>query len=399
MIISRSKVKQLLEAHKFGELFNQLGWDWPESETAYPVEINGTAYHLKPVAHKRGFIALHCATLPDAGIRARIETKISRNIREHLIIFTETEGGKQVWQWVRRVPGQPLARKEHQYLPHQPMLLIEKIGYLEVGMDEEERIDLIDVLDKVRSALDIDRVTKRFYERFKKEHDAFLGFIEGISEMGDAKWYTSVMLNRLMFIYFIQKKGFLDGDPDYLRNRLQRVQSSKGKDRFQTFYRYFLLKLCHEALAKKVRDLDKELAAMIGDVPYLNGGIFMQHELEAKYGEAINIPDEAFAKLFDFFDQYEWHLDNRPTSEQNEINPDVLGYIFEKYINQKQMGAYYTKEDITEYISKNTIIPCLFDKARKACKIAFEGGDICLESAQERSGPLYLSGSPARGDL
>ena len=48
-------------------------------------------------------------------------------------------------------------------------------------------------------------------------------------------------------------------------------------------------------------------------------------------------------------------------------------YIFEKYINQKQMGAYYTKEDITDYISKNTIIPFLFDKARKACKIAFEG--------------------------
>ena len=44
----------------------------------------------------------------------------------------------------------------------------------------------------------------------------------------------------------------------------------------------------------------------------------------------------------------------------------MLGYIFEKYINQKQMGAYYTKEDITEYISKNTIIPFLFDAAREA---------------------------------
>ena len=43
----------------------------------------------------------------------------------------------------------------------------------------------------------------------------------------------------------------------------------------------------------------------------------------------------------------------------------MLGYIFEKYINQKQMGAYYTKEDITEYISKNTIIPFLFDAARE----------------------------------
>ena len=56
----------------------------------------------------------------------------------------------------------------------------------------------------------------------------------------------------------------------------------------------------------------------------------------------------------------------------DEINPDVLGYIFEKYINQKQMGAYYTKEDITEYIAKNTVIPYLFDAAQKKCAIAFQ---------------------------
>src|SRR5690606_21735750 len=62
-----------------------------------------------------------------------------------------------------------------------------------------------------------------------------------------------------------------------------------------------------------------------------------------------------------------------PLRADNEINPDVLGYIFEKYINQKQMGAYYTKEDITEYIGKNTVIPFLFDEARKAVRIAFEG--------------------------
>ena len=49
----------------------------------------------------------------------------------------------------------------------------------------------------------------------------------------------------------------------------------------------------------------------------------------------------------------------------------MLGYIFEKYINQKQMGAYYTKEDITGYISRNTIIPFLFDRAKKECPIAF----------------------------
>src|ERR1017187_7352142 len=65
--------------------------------------------------------------------------------------------------------------------------------------------------------------------------------------------------------------------------------------------------------------------------------------------EAIRVPDNAFAHLFNFFKDYDWHLDDREARAGNEINPDVLGYIFEKYINQKEMGAYYTKEDITEY--------------------------------------------------
>ena len=54
----------------------------------------------------------------------------------------------------------------------------------------------------------------------------------------------------------------------------------------------------------------------------------------------------------------------------------MLGYIFEKYVNQKQMGAYYTKEDITGYISRNTVIPFLFDAAKKECPVAFgpDGG-------------------------
>src|SRR5262249_19213349 len=65
-------------------------------------------------------------------------------------------------------------------------------------------------------------------------------------------------------------------------------------------------------------------------------------------------------------------LDTRPLRNDREINPDVLGYIFEKYINQKEMGAYYTKEDITEYIAKNTLPPHLFDAAEKKCAVAFQ---------------------------
>ncbi|MEQ8226386.1 MAG: DNA methyltransferase, partial [Candidatus Eremiobacterota bacterium] len=185
----------------------------------------------------------------------------------------------------------------------------------------------------------------------------------------DKEWYASVMLNRLMFVYFIQKKSFLDNDPDYLRNRLKMLQEKKGKNKFLSFYRHFLLRLFHEGLGKP--DHSEELDELTGKVPYLNGGLFLLHPIEEKYSD-IEIPDYAFSKIFDFFDQYQWHLDERPLKADNEINPDVLGYIFEKYINQKQMGAYYTKEDITDYISKNTIIPFLFDTAEKKTRKYFD---------------------------
>ena len=175
-----------------------------------------------------------------------------------------------------------------------------------------------------------------------------------------------------MFVYFIQKKGFLDGDENYLANRMAQVQAAAGKGKFHSFYRQFLRRLFHEGLGQAKGERNTELTRLIGEVPYLNGGLFSLHELE-EANPRIDVPDEAFKHLFDFFDAWDWHLDDRPLSSGKEINPDVLGYIFEKYINQKQMGAYYTKEDITDYISKNTVIPHLIEQARERCKVAFDG--------------------------
>jgi hypothetical protein len=224
----------------------------------------------------------------------------------------------------------------------------------------------------VRAAFNVERATKRFYDRFKKERKAFEDFMDGIDDLGTKQEYVSVMLNRLMFIYFLQQKSFLDGDIHYLRNRMQMMREQHGEDQFYSFYRHFLLRLFHEGLGGL--EHAPELEALIGHVPYLNGGIFEQHIIEQEFSD-IQIPDEAFERVLDFFDQYQWHLDDRALHDDKEINPDVLGYIFEKYINQKQMGAYYTKEDITGYISRNTILPHLFDRARKIYPDAFRGDD------------------------
>ena len=65
--------------------------------------------------------------------------------------------------------------------------------------------------------------------------------------------------------------------------------------------------------------------------------------------------------MFDLFDRYSWHLDDTPGGKADEINPDVLGYIFEKYINQKAFGAYYTRTEITEYLCERTIHQLILD--------------------------------------
>ena len=70
-------------------------------------------------------------------------------------------------------------------------------------LEEEDDLTIVNVSGRVRAAFDVEKVTKKFYERFKKEQRAFLGFIEGIENMADREWYASLMLNRMMFIYFI----------------------------------------------------------------------------------------------------------------------------------------------------------------------------------------------------
>ena len=310
--------------------------------------------------------------VPDARSRGRsLETNY-----EHLIIFVDADESRQVWQWVKRESGKPPALRELRYDQGQTgAALLQRLRGIEFTLEEEASLGITDVTEKFQQSLDVERVTKRFYDRFRTELTTFQKFIDGFTAQGDRDWYTSLMLNRMMFVYFIQKQGFLDGDEHYLRNRLRQVQEQDGTDRFQRFYRQFLLRLFHEGLGKPEGERSTELVALLGKVPYLNGGIFDPHALERDNPD-INVPDAAFEQIFGFFDQYQWHLDDRPTGADNEINPDVLGYIFEKYVNQKQMGAYYTKEDITGYIARNTVIPRLLEIAQKECPIAFgpDGG-------------------------
>jgi hypothetical protein len=366
MAIDRQRVRQCLCDFDFKTLFiEELGWDRFARSPLEVEDKEGGTWRLAPLAEKGGVTAFLCQSadkggLPNKTTVAAIEKVVKGHHFEHLIVFTDSDESECLWVWVKRQAGKQARIRTKVYQRGQTgerlVQSLEAIAFELSDLDPDGTVPVTRVTGRLERAFDVDRVTKRFYDEFQHQHAAFLGFLKGIPVEHDAAWYASVMLNRLMFIYFIQKKGFLDRDAHYLAHKLS---TSRGRDRF---YRDFLIRLFFEGFAQDEKDRSKETNALLGRVPYLDGGLFMPHQLEQQYGERINIADSAFERLFAFFEKYEWHLDDRPLRADNEINPDVLGYIFEKYINQKQMGAYYTKEDITDYICKNTIVPFLFDK-------------------------------------
>jgi hypothetical protein len=388
-----------LKHFRFKQLFNELGWDLPAQQQPFTVVVDEDSWQLDAVAHKKGVQILHCrpdaqGRLPDYATRQKIERKVTPDVREHLIVFTDAAQTTQVWQWVSRVQGKTAQYREvHFRKGEAPELLAQKLSRLNFTLDEEELLTVLGVTQRLDDAAPRDKVTKRFYGEFEKQRKAFADFIDGIPATNeDLRWYTAVLIDRVMFLWFLQEKSFLDGNKNYLQSRLAaHLAASPGS----SFYKCFLAPLFFRGFAEERNAANRAaIEAEFGRVPYLNGGLFAPHELEQRYGDALDVADAAFSKLFNFFDEWEWHLDERPLKSGREINPDVLGYIFEKFVNQKQMGAYYTKEDITDYIGKNTIIPALLAKVRAEHAAAFDAlaGPLLQQSGDAYIYPAMLKG-------
>jgi hypothetical protein len=353
-------LRDRLDAADFGGLLiDRLGWDRPPPGQEVRHEEDGTVARL--VASKRGVGVWVVDGLPGPGPRRRIDVLIARRTRERLVVFDG--GATQLWMWPEQhASGAGFRLVSHEYhVGSRNEALLQRLMTARFRLDEEDELTVVDVLARVRRSFNADKVTKKFYREFKEHRDELLEQIEGIELEEELAWYGSVLLNRLMLLYFLQKKGFLDDDPDYLRSRLRMVRDHLGDDSFYGFFKDFLLPLFHDGLGSHLQVFgDEEMAAIIGDVPYVNGGIFMPHVLEETY--EIDVPDEAFEAVFAFFDSYRWHLDDTPTDDANEINPDVLGYVFEQFVNSKEMGAYYTKADVTGYMTSVTLLPAFLDR-------------------------------------
>lgn len=373
--MTRKEFNQYIQEASFQELFvTEMGWNNPKGMTDIIVpHIDEIDYEMEVIAERNGFQILTCLVekIPTASTCKKIDIKLRQQAHDYICIYIEQQGFHHQWVApVNKVEKRDIVTIEYASVA-QAEFLYTKIPDLSFDLNEDTTI--MDVKQRIQGAFMVnsEKITKDFYAGFKKEHTQFVKYITGINdEITDDKknkekqWYASVMLNRLMFCYFIQKKGFLDMNENYLRDKLSMVQRERGENEFfQSFYKGFLIHLFHEGLNGHQRN--EAFLNKYGRIPYLNGGMFDFHDIEKMFKD-IDIDDEAFLHLFDFFDKWRWHLDTRITASGKDINPDVLGYIFEQYINDRaQMGAYYTKEDITEYIGKNCILPFLFDSVKK----------------------------------
>jgi len=370
MPLDFQRTRDLLYNFNFGELFiDVLGWSQPSTKKAVPLEIEDKIYQYKRIAEASGVVVFEVTAkdgqIPEAKQRTAIHKEVTERIAENLLIFVDEERTRSLWYWVKR-EGTKRYFRDHLYVKGQPGdLFLSKLGSLVIDIADLEVSEpsVVEIAQKLQSGFDVERVnTKKFYKEFQEQHYDFLQFVRGIDNEVDRRWYTSVILNRLMFVYFLQRKYFLDNkDKWYLQHKLEQSKQ-RGKDRF---FSEFLQTLFFEGFAKPEAERGDEVEELVGRVKYLNGGLFLKHRIEQDYPN-IAIADQAFEQILALFSRYSWNLDDTPGGKDDEINPDVLGYIFEKYINQKAFGAYYTRPEITEYLCDRTINKLILDRVNSS---------------------------------
>lgn len=379
------KFSEYLGRFDFSALFTQvIGWNHPPASERHwqEGEHKGTAFQYRMTAEMSGVAVLEVVCnsgWPDEATRMSLWRHLSRSHYENLLIFLDQTNSpsQSLWYWVKRTTDtdsgkQKTVPRRHEYFRGQPAdLFASKLKSMVVELSELDargRIPVLEVVRRMETALDVEKTTRRFYSGYQEQHEQLLLHIKGIDNERDRRWYASVILNRLMFVWFLQKKLFLNNkDEHYLLNKLKESRR-RGPDRF---YGEFLNALFFEAFAKPETERSPEVKTLTGVIPYLNGGLFLYHKLEEddsgqpRVGITLHISDAAFDGIFQLFSSYSWHLDDTPAGSADELNPDVLGYIFEKYINQKAFGAYYTRPEITGYLAERSIHRLILERVRQ----------------------------------
>lgn len=146
-----------LAEHSFGTLFVRgLGWDHVQANLS--LQVRDVEFALEAVAEKRGFVVFSVptdrTTLANRGLLRDLQRQVRKNYHEHILIHHCDNPRKQVWQWAATVDGEAIEHHEHPFFSDQPPpKLLERLNGLRFRLEDEGKITLFDVLERVRAAL------------------------------------------------------------------------------------------------------------------------------------------------------------------------------------------------------------------------------------------------------
>ena len=216
------------------------------------------------------------------------------------------------------------------------------------------------ISDAIANAFSVEPVTKEFFETYREifgdTKASISGFGGGKADQEDKHLFTQILFNRLMFVYFLSRKGWLkfNGDTDYL-NALwhdHQLLPSHGN-----FYTTRLRSLFFSGLNDpNPMDLTQGLATLIGEVPFLNGGLFEETDLDRR--EGTTVPDETIEQvLIGLFDKFNFTVtESTPFDVEVAVDPEMLGKVFEELVTGRHdSGAYYTPRPVVSFMCREAL--------------------------------------------
>ena len=210
--------------------------------------------------------------------------------------------------------------------------------------------------EAVRNAFSVQPVTDAFFRDYKAAYDAAVSLIAANIERVDAEQFTQTLFNRLLFVHFVSRKGWLkfNGDTDYLNALWQDYKASPSST---NFYRERLRTLFFDGLNNpQSPDPTSRVQPLIGEVPFLNGGLFEETDLDRRAVDAV--PDDAIVPLLtDLFNHYNFTvMEATPLDTEVAVDPEMLGKLFEETVNERHSnGAYYTPRPVVSFMCREAI--------------------------------------------
>ena len=208
---------------------------------------------------------------------------------------------------------------------------------------------------------EVKELVDRFYRDYRLVRDKLAKQIQGApTDVEDL--FAQVILDRIIFIYFLQAKGILA--PEYLRALYELALERK-----KNFYDDYLQPLFFELLNSDDEEAKTKYQSEFGEIPYLNGGLFRRREFELV---DTTIANAAWKPVFELFDGSEWVIED---TESGGLTPEVLGHIFEMSMNEgsrKSSGSYYTPREATRLICDQVITRLVVEEIEKRFRRKFE---------------------------